>query len=266
MLEKDIIKVHGTDVSHSININAVSENAILITWPEKICPQQHQQITEFEQVLKQAKQATLFTEMVSSYNSLIIYYDFFQINAEQMLQLFQQQLVKFLASPIEQTASTNANDTSSNDSNSAKLIEIPVYYGEQAGLDLASCADALKLTPAQIIDLHSQQEFRAYALGFTPGFCYLGQLPKVLQLPRKAVPRAKMPAGAVAIAEQQTAVYPSASPGGWHIIGRAPIAMYQLSRGTNAENQFTPLINVGDRVKFTAIDKATYLELGGNFD
>ena len=261
MQERNTIKVNGTDVSHSINLSAVSENAILITWPEKICPRQHQKITEFEQTLKNSQQASLFTEMVSSYNSLIVYYDFFQINAEQMLQRCQQQLVKFLAHSTENTASA-----SSNDSNSAKLIEIPVYYGEQAGLDLASCADALKLTPAQIIHLHSQQEFRAYALGFTPSFCYLGQLPKALQLPRKAMPRAKMPAGAVAIAEQQTAVYPSASPGGWHIIGRTPVSMYQLSRGTNAENQFTPLINVGDRVKFTAIDKATYLELGGNFD
>ena len=77
-----------------------------------------------------------------------------------------------------------------------------------------------------------------------------------------------MPVGAVAIAEQQTAVYPSSSPGGWHIIGRTPVAMYQIEQGDNSsvERQFKPLISLGDQVKFNAIDKATYLELGGHFD
>ena len=91
-------------------------------------------------------------------------------------------------------------------------------------------------------------------MGFTPGFCYLASLPNILHLPRKASPRTQVPKGAVAIAEQQTAVYPNQSPGGWHIIGQTPLPMYSTKNG-----QFNAKINVGQNVKFYAISKAEFI-------
>ena len=93
-----------------------------------------------------------------------------------------------------------------------------------------------------------QQTYTAYALGFTPGFCYLATLDKKLRLPRRTTPRTNVPAGAVAIAEQQTAIYPTESPGGWHIIGQTPIELYRAK-----DESFLPKITVGDQVKFTEI-------------
>lgn len=260
MTTGEVIQLNNTNIC----LNALSENAILITWPERVCPRQHRQITDLEHALIQHlsvdRSHPIIIDTVSAYNSLMIYYDFFQISAQQMLQRCQQQLHELLAKSTESTNHRVKKQSA--------LIEIPVYYGERAGIDLLDCASKLNIAPEEIISQHTQQTFRAYALGFTPGFCYLGQLPSSLQLTRRATPRAKMPVGAVAIAEQQTSVYPSSSPGGWHIIGRTPVAMYQIEQGddSSVERQFKPLISLGDQVKFNAIDKATYLELGGKFD
>lgn len=128
-----------------------------------------------------------------------------------------------------------------------QLIEIPVTYD---GADLESVAEATGLAPSEVVSRHAGREYFAYVLGFTPGFAYLGELDPALVLPRRATPRPRVPAGSVAIAGAQTAVYPSATPGGWHIIGRTSLVLF------DAEREQPALIQPGDRVRFVPITPA----------
>ena len=113
------------------------------------------------------------------------------------------------------------------------------------------------LIPADVINIHTATEYRVYAIGFAPGFAYLGQVDERIAAPRLATPRLKVPRGAVAIADQQTAVYPAESPGGWNLIGMCPTPMFDPLRDPPMP------VAVGGRVRFEAVDRATYLELGG---
>jgi len=137
---------------------------------------------------------------------------------------------------------------------SGRLHEIPIWY---AGEDLPAVARACGLDEAEVIARHSAVEYRVGAIGFAPGFAYLGELDARLALPRRADPRTRVPAGSLAIAERQTAVYPQASPGGWHLIGRCPRRLFDA-----AAEPPCPLA-VGDRVRFFAVDEATYRAEGG---
>jgi len=231
-----------------ITITPSSENTVLIVWPEKICPKQHQSILAVQTIIIKQLGNAIF-ESIVSYNSLMIYYHFEQLHFIQL-----KQLIVTILSQVNEQIQTKKNDTSND-----VTIEIPVYYSEEAGWDLANVAKECRLSIQEVIKLHSEVIYHAYALGFTPGFCYLGTLSQKLRLARKSIPRMSIPKGAVAIAEQQTAVYPTATPGGWHIIGQTPIEMFSI-----VNESFTPKITVGQQVTFNAIDKQTFLSLGGS--
>jgi KipI family sensor histidine kinase inhibitor len=124
------------------------------------------------------------------------------------------------------------------------LVEIPVRYGGDDGPDLADVAALNELRPSDVIELHAGTEYRVFFLGFAPGFAYLGPVPAQIAAPRLAAPRERIPAGSVGIAGQGTAVYPFALPGGWRIIGRTDVAMWNLRR------DYPALLRPGDRVRF----------------
>lgn len=105
-------------------------------------------------------------------------------------------------------------------------IEIPVRYGGDAGADLGDVARRTGSSEADVVALHSDATYRVFMLGFAPGFAYLGPLPSALRLPRRDEPRLRVPAGSVAIAAAQTAVYPQATAGGWHLIGRTDVSLW----------------------------------------
>lgn len=235
------------DIS-TITFDFISEDALLLLWPEKICRSQHQQILATQQVLTENLPQYL-TDSITSFNSLLIYYRYQQLSAPQLKNLILQEL--------SQTSSIKDDHQKVFE----RLVTIPVYYGEEAALDIEEVMKTSGLTYQQVIELHSQTEYRAYALGFTPGFCYLASLPSQLQMPRKTAPRQHVPAGAVALAGEQTAVYPDASPGGWHIIGVSPMPMYEVT-----ESGLETRLQVGDKVRFKPIDKTRFLALGGTFD
>jgi KipI family sensor histidine kinase inhibitor len=142
-------------------------------------------------------------------------------------------------------------------SKQGRLVELPAYYALESGVDLARIAKHAKLTVEQVITLHQAQEYRVYAIGFAPGFAYLGEVDERIAMPRLTTPRLKVPKGSIAIADRQTAVYPAQSPGGWNIIGLCPIDMF------NAQAEPTMPIEVGDRVKFVAITQSQFLDQGG---
>jgi inhibitor of KinA len=134
----------------------------------------------------------------------------------------------------------------------ARRVEIPVCYGGDFGPDLGEVAGHAKLTEQEVILLHSKADYLVHAIGFTPGFPYLGGLPKALRVPRRDTPRARVPAGSVAIGGSQTGVYPVESPGGWQVIGRTPLSLFQADRKPAA------LLRPGDLVLFKAISQADF--------
>lgn len=136
-------------------------------------------------------------------------------------------------------------------------VTLPAYYDAESGADLETLAERASLSVADVIELHSSAEYRVYAIGFAPGFAYLGQVDERIAAPRLATPRQKVPRGAVAIADRQTAVYPAVSPGGWNLIGRCPTRMF--------DPRATPVmpVTVGDKVRFEPISRERFLALGG---
>ena len=140
---------------------------------------------------------------------------------------------------------------------SNKTVQLPVYYGEEAGPDLNRLAANAGLSIEQVIKLHQSIEYRVYAIGFAPGFAYLGEVDERIAAPRLSTPRKKVPKGAVAIADRQTAVYPAQSPGGWNLIGLCPTDMF------NPHGDPIMPVSVGDKIQFIEINREQFLKLGG---
>jgi len=140
-------------------------------------------------------------------------------------------------------------------SDALPTVTLPTFYHPSVAPDLEWIADSKSLSIDAVIDLHSAPLYFAYATGFAPGFCYLGTLPAQLATPRLATPRKTVTAGTVAIADQQTAVYPCDSPGGWHLIGACPTVLFDIQRATPA------LLYVGARVKFEPVSESVYRAL-----
>ncbi len=137
----------------------------------------------------------------------------------------------------------------------SRLHAIPCCY--EMGEDLASTAERLGLSTEEVIKLHTQTVFTIYAIGFSPGFPYLGWLPKELQgVSRRNEPRIRVPVGSVAIVGKQSAIYPQATPGGWALIGRTPLEIVNVQQG------FFPM-RIGDRVQFQRIDHEGFDQLLG---
>ena len=170
-----------------------------------------------------------FIESVPAYSSLTIYFSnkIESKNIIDIVKIYNEQL----------TIDTYQQLTD--------IITIPVCY--DLGKDLQSVSDELNIQKEEIVHLHSSSVYRVYMIGFTPGFPYMGILPKELELPRKKIPSLHIPAGSVAIAGKQTGIYPTDSPGGWNIIGKTPIDMYNPDRNPRYH------LRAGDRVKFQPI-------------
>jgi KipI family sensor histidine kinase inhibitor len=132
----------------------------------------------------------------------------------------------------------------------ARVWTLPVVYGGTAGPDLGFVAEKARFSEEETVSLHTSVEYTVYTLGFLPGFAYLGDVPDALRLPRRSSPRAAVPAGSVAIAANMTAIYPLESPGGWNIVGRTSVPLWDFARMQE------PLLKPGDKVRFQAVPVA----------
>ncbi len=182
----------------------------------------------------------LLLDRVPGWTSLLLHYDLSRTDHLALAEQLKPLLEAWLAQPGLQRP--------------GRLHELPILYN---GEDLHEVARLCQLSVAEVIELHAAGEYRVGAIGFAPGFAYLGQLHPRLVLPRRATPRLNVPAGSLAIAERQTAIYPFASPGGWHLLGRCPWPLFDLSRTPPCP------LNQGDRVRFRAIDEAGFITEGG---
>lgn len=150
-------------------------------------------------------------------------------------------------------------------SSAGQKWQIPVCYRADLGEDLPEVAQRSGLSIEEVIGLHADTEYFVYMLGFLPGFAYMGDVPEQLRFPRRAVPRTRLPPGSVAVAEAMTTVYPWASPGGWHLIGRTPVTLFDPIKPRPV------LFGPGDSVTFKAIPYDEYVALtasieSGQFD
>ena len=136
-----------------------------------------------------------------------------------------------------------------------RLIEIPVCYDPEFGFDLDRVAEHTKLSAREVIDIHSTGEYRVACIGFVPGFPFLAGLPKNLATPRRDIPRKEIPAGSVGIGGAQTGIYPLRSPGGWNLIGRTPLKLFDPLKSPPT------LLHPGDRVRFRAISREAFESL-----
>ena len=137
-----------------------------------------------------------------------------------------------------------------------RVVEIPTLYGGEYGPDIGFVAENAGMSESEVIEIHSGSDYLVYAMGFSPGFPYLGGLDPRLNTPRLTTPRTLIPGGSVGIAETQTGAYPVASPGGWQLIGRTPLKLFDPEADPPA------LINAGDRVRFVPLpDEEAYNRL-----
>ena len=179
------------------------------------------------------------TETVPTFRSLLVHYDPLATSAERLTG----QISGLVSDLTGGTAAAQA---------SGRLWRIPACHDGEFAPDLAEVAAAVGLTPDEVIALHGAERYHVYMIGFLPGFPYLGDLPEALRLPRRENPRVKVPAGSVAIAAGMTAVYPTESPGGWHLIGRTPAPLFDPRAEPPA------LLRPGDAVLFEPIPRIEF--------
>jgi len=185
--------------------------------------------------------ADCLVDLVPSYASLLVIFDLDRSEPFAIRRILRAAL----------------SDLDTVDASAGELVTLPVYYSLESGPDLEVIAERGNISIEDVIDIHQQQEYRVYAIGFAPGFAYLGEVDERIAAPRLATPRQKVPRGAVAIADRQTAVYPAVSPGGWNLIGLCPTRMFDPAR-----NPSMP-VKAGDRIRFDAITREQFLAQGG---
>lgn len=226
-----------------IEISLVSDQACLLQFSNVISDAVADQISLVTTALRELEG---IIDLIPSYTTLLVVFDTSCFDRFAIQKALQGVL--------------DSIDWSSAENRVSQEVVIPVYYGPEVGPDLEDVAKHCQLDTDEVIRLHSTTTYRAYAIGFTPGFAFLGNTPEALHVPRKTTPRLKVPIGSVAIAERQTAVYPSVTPGGWQILGRTPIALVDWASDSLA------LINAGDSVRFEPMTKEEFLAQGGNLD
>jgi KipI family sensor histidine kinase inhibitor len=173
-----------------------------------------------------------FAEAAPTYRSLLVLYDPRATRFAEVSAALQTLADTAPAAPV-----------------AGRLVVVPTRYGGDDGPDLAEVASARGLTPAEAVAAHASPEYTAFMLGFLAGFAYLGPLPAALEMPRRSTPRVRVPAGSVAVAGRQTGVYPVTSPGGWNLIGRTSIRLFDPLADPPS------LVQAGDRVRFVPVDE-----------
>lgn len=180
------------------------------------------------------------TDLVPAYCSLLVYYDPLKVSFQEL-----QAAIAEADQHLDQAALEKP-----------RVVHIPVLYGGEHGPDLDFVAKHTGLSPEEVVRLHSGTNYLVYMMGFSPGFPYLGGLSEKLVTPRLTTPRVKIPAGSVGIAEKQTGIYPVDSPGGWRIIGRTPLRLFDPHR------EPPTLMNAGDYIRFVPLDsEQEYLDI-----
>ncbi len=220
--------------SYPIKTKPFGEYALLIEWPKEVDERILKDILAFEKRLR-AEWPDI--ETVPAYNSLTI------ILNDDIASTYDLSIKVHDLYHSKEDGALNLEQY---------LWTLPVCYDAEFGLDLKMVADHLNLTVDELIAKHTGQEYTVFGIGFLPGFMYLGGLPKNLEVARRKEPRMKVAKGSVGLAGKQTGIYPQESPGGWNIVGRCPVPLF------NTDLKDPCFVNVGDKIQFLAIERAEF--------
>ena len=229
-----------------MKIKPLGDSALLISFGEVIEDEINARVHAIARAIEKSNFEWL-VETVPAYSSLLVIYDPLKVSYSEV-EASIGPLLKAEGRAFE-----------------GRLIEIPVVYGSSYGPDIEFVANYNGLSVDEVIEIHSRPVYRVYFLGFLPGFAYLGGMDERIATPRLEKPRLKVPAGSVGIAGKQTGIYPLESPGGWRLIGRTPLRLF------NPAKEPPTLLQPGDRVKFVPIEESEFRKLyerewGEDFD
>ena len=226
-----------------MQIELASVDSVIIYFSNTISKETSLKVKSTYLLLKSLENKALI-EIIPSYSSILITYDIFEYNFDEIKE-FLEKLLKNLK--IEEQSDS-------------KIINIDVYYGIEVGLDLQRVASLSNLSINELIEAHSSKVYDVFAIGFLPGFAYLAAIDNKIFTARLETPRKKIPKGSVAIADNQTAVYPQDSPGGWNILGKTTVKLFDKDLKT-----LSPL-TIDSKVKFNPITKKEFLKQGGKLE
>lgn len=217
-------------------ITPVGDSAISIEFGQVIDPNINQHIRQTVEGIQNLHLEGV-VEMVPTYCALLIQYDALRYTYTEICHILE---------PIcNQPVRASENEL-------VTVVEIPTVYGGEFGPDIGFVASHNQLTEDEVVTIHSGTDYLVYMMGFIPGFTYLGGMDPRIATPRLSSPRTVIPAGSVGIAGEQTGTYPSDSPGGWQIIGRTPVLMYDMNQEQAA------LLKAGDYVRYVPIDERAF--------
>ena len=228
---------------HKIQFISLSENAVLLSFGNTINEAIHEKLMHAKNSIEK-NPFKGFVETVPAYNSLAVFYN--PVEAHKDDETISGTVIRQLKQILQK------QEQSTDKPINKSTITIPVCYAEEYGIDLHELSVHLNLSIKEMTELHTAKSYKVFMIGFTPGFPYMGTLDEKLFTKRKAQPRVNIPPGSVAIAGNQTGIYPLATPGGWNIIGRTPLLLFDQQK----ENPF--LLKAGDTILFEAITKKEF--------
>lgn len=236
-----------TKIFSNINwkVQALGDHAIQFYLPQKMDATIISEIKCFNDFIF-SQQMKEIKDIIPSYHTLTLIYDIELMDAP--LDFANDLIEKFTKQEKTEVAISVVN----------KIIEVPVCYDEIFGIDLFSMSTKLNLSITEIIKIHTENVYQVYCLGFMPGFAYMGDVNTKIQTARHAQPRKNVCAGSVGIAGAQTGIYPMHSPGGWQIIGRTPLKIFDKDPAILSK------FNMGDAVKFYPITRAEFESFNQN--
>lgn len=216
---------------------AAGDTALVVEFGTEVDPEVNRRVMRLGEAMRTAGIDGV-VDLVPTFRSLMVHYDPTVVRA----------------AALEERARALLDDTGGQ-AEAGRLWRIPTLYGGEYGPDLEEIAERTGLSVDAVVDTHAGTEYEVYMMGFLPGLPYLGILPDELALPRRTEPRVRVPAGSVAMATNLTNVYPSESPGGWHILGRTPVELFDLRRDVPI------LLQAGDRIRFDPIGEDRFKEI-----
>ena len=222
--------MNGTLLNEQPQFAAMGDSALMVTVGDSISYDINKKVHDIISLIKLEDWPGI-KEIVPTYSSFVVHFNPIIFSMEGLVECVQGIW----------------NDDLNSENRDSRIVLIPTLYGSEYGPDLESVSEMTGLPIQEVIEIHSKVDYLVYALGFSPGFPYLGGLDSKIHCPRLETPRVSVPQGAVAIADSQTGVYPVTSPGGWRLIGRTPVKMFDPSRANPS------LVTPGDYIRFVPI-------------
>jgi len=223
-----------------IEYKIASAQSVIVHFADSISKENSKVVQYNYKLLKKLKNSGII-DLTPSYTTILIRYDLNFFSYESIIKFLKENLSLDIQEAEEEGG----------------IVEIPIYYSEEVGFDLLRISKLSGLSVDEVISLHVENIYSVYTIGFLPGFAYLGEVDAKIATPRLETPRTKIPKGSLGIADNQSAIYPIQSPGGWNIIGRTYLDMFDKNL-----DGFSYL-SVGDRVKFKPISRDEFIKNGG---